>query len=100
MEQLEMIKAFALLDRVATWDTRHKGEKYLTTITGHKYNPITDLSLSFKAMIDYQVMLEFHNGFGYASMEGDVGISSFESKEQAPIAILECILKSKGLHND
>ncbi len=61
-----------------------------------EFNPITDLALTMKAIIDYGVEIERNGDGGYIYLSGEAFMVSFKSKEEIPHAIIECILKSEG----
>ena len=101
MNDLEMIKAFAELEGVTLWDTRHKGEKYLTTNEGDIYNPITDLALTMKAVINYNVQIKHSavcKGKIIFAIRGTVDVVSIFCESQFTRGIIGCILKSEGLY--
>lgn len=63
-----------------------------------EFNPITDLALTMRAMIDYKVQKTtsmVNHGVTIISIRGGVAIKITDDAE-APKAIIECILKSKG----
>ena len=61
-----------------------------------EYNPITDLSLSFKGMTKYHVDIYHH--MGCVNIDNQKGLPFVSYLENGiPYAIIECILKSKGL---
>lgn len=106
MKQLDMIKAMAELDGVGIGETQGKlwvkdeHGCFSWNRLGHKeYNPITDLALNCAARDKYEVEVEYW--LDRVVIDGDTpSISTvvyFEQKSEIPRAIIECILKSKGL---
>ncbi len=94
MNQLQLCKLFAELEGVS--ETSFELD-YITEECGH-YNPITDLALTMKAMIDYKVQKTtsmVNHGVTIISIRGGVAIKISDDAE-TPSAIIECILKSEG----
>lgn len=102
MNKLDMIKAFARLEDLIL--IQHEGELKVLTQSSDpvSYNPLTDHALAFKAMVDYSVEVSHE----YECVEimtgketpthGDCWVG-FDGIDDLPHAIIECILKSKGL---
>lgn len=107
MNNLDMIKAFAKLEGVAT-QQHDDGRMFYNELNERgyavEYNPITDLSLAMKAMIDYEVNVDNYSGCVFTDNaytdEDRENVVSFCVDNDMPRAIIECILKSKGLWND
>jgi hypothetical protein len=71
-----------------------------------EFNPITDLALSCMLRDKYEVEVNYvmakHVAIYCVNADGLANIESinFESKEDIPRAVCECILKSKGLWDE
>lgn len=107
MNKLDMIKAFADLDGVEVYDLGNEYcYTYGTDAYGEElgYDPITDQCLTFQAAIDYSVNLNHESKEVWICDENageyDTGyLSSVRFKDgEIPSAIIECILKSRGLY--
>jgi hypothetical protein len=59
-----------------------------------KYNPL-DWSILGPLMVKYGITIDYHCGYVYMT-QGWRGEVHFESKEDIPRAVCECILKSQG----
>lgn len=100
MKNLDMIKAFAKLEAVEIYS---HDDEYFFTDDMKEYNPITDLALTMKAVIDYDVQITHsmvQKGKIIISIRGALDAVTIFCKRQTPQAIIECILKSKGLWHD
>lgn len=101
MNNLEMIKAFAGLEGIKT-SINHRTRK-LEYMHSHifacfkEYNPITDLALNCMARDKYNVEVDYNDMSVF--IYGDFICSAyFSEKNKLPRAVIECILKSKGLY--
>lgn len=103
--QLELCKLFAELEFDYSEVRRDRNGGYVVVSDCRDFNPITDLALTMKAMIDYKV--DINHEFECAEMQvgpeilakigDDECYAMFNSKEDIPRAVIECILKSEGL---
>lgn len=110
MIELEMIKAFAKLEGVEIteqkcWIKKNDGSNtYESGITTGMYNPLTNHALTFKAVVDYGVNINQDKGVVAITnknvSEYDINSEfiSFVKDDKLSYAIIECILKSKGLY--
>lgn len=106
MKQLDMIKAFAVLEGV------HLPHFEVIPNTSHMelmnsefeiYNPIIDLALNCAARDKYEVHTDYLNQSVSIWFRGEfademICNAKINHADDVPYAIIECILKSKGLY--
>ena len=100
MNNLEIAKAIAELEGVEvlmqSWGTLKF--QLVSENKSEIYNPITDLALNCMLRDKYGVCVSYAD-FKYICVDDatqKVGYTEFESKEDIPRAVCECILKSQG----
>ena len=103
MKELEMIKAFAELEGITFSDsyTYPFGDVYLWAEIYDNgcygwYNPITDVALNCAARDKYEATIEYGEHSDFISVDGGF-YSEVMDRNVIPVAVIECILKSKGL---
>ena len=102
MKELDMIKAFAELEGLEFKQAELSPETILAKVGSYwfAYEPIENLSIVFMAMIDYKVQ-KIHSMVNskkiMLSIRDSADVISVFDESEVPYAIIECILKSKGL---
>lgn len=99
MDNLEMIKAFAELEGIEVELVILDDDFCYVHKLDDAYDPITDLALTMKAVIDYDVQIRksLVTECTRISIRGGVSLGVFD-KELITEQIIRCILKSKGLY--
>ena len=107
MNTLELCKKFAELEGMDICPS-HQTKRILVLdnsmgeMSMVEYNPITDLALNCAARDEYDVTIDYL-GFVQIHFLNHIGIYAekecvrFKHKEDIPRAVIECILKSKGM---
>ena len=101
MNDLEMCKEFASLEGIAVCilGSIERLENLSRLQDGSAYNPITDLALNCKARDKYEVFIDYRDERAFILSEQREETSvDFDDCETLTVAVIECILKSKGIY--
>lgn len=106
MNELKMIKAFAKLEGVNVVHSPIEIDSTAFPVTfftlkdngyeHEEYNPVSDLALNCRARDEYRVSVD-HYEMDVSIINERMFAVKFKSKEELKRAVIECILRSKGL---
>lgn len=106
MNRLQAVKAFAELEGYETMISTcsEKGQS-ITAIKGKRtifrYDPTADKAMAFDALVKYEVAIHHSHKRAIAIGSNGFGLKAFQSyynhADEIPMAIIESILKSRGL---